>query len=141
MKTCDPASPITPAANELFAQKLAAGAMQSSAYRDCYPKSRRWLAKTVHETSSRLAKSHKVSARVVFLQNQSTVQTILSLEQRKVLLTKMALDQLPQGESVKTRDRLHAIDLLNKIEGLYAAKPATGGCFVLSDDPALKGAL
>lgn len=49
---------------ERFARMVASGKSQSEAYRQAYPGSQKWLAKSVHERASALANRAKVAARV-----------------------------------------------------------------------------
>lgn len=49
---------------ELFAQLVAKGETKSGAYREAYPRSKKWSDKSVWESASRLAANPKVSARI-----------------------------------------------------------------------------
>ena len=122
MKDSNISKAIKPTSYEAYAQRLASGMAQSAAYRETFPNSRKWTAASVHNKASALARNAKVSARVAGLQQQSATKTVLTLEARKELLSQIALNKLPPDETVSTRDRLNAIDLLNKLEGVYVER-------------------
>ncbi len=122
MKNSNTSKAIKPTAYEAYANRLASGMAQSTAYRETFPNSRKWTAASVHNKASALARNARVSARVASLQQQSITKTVLSLEARKELLSQIALNKLPPDETVTTRDRLNAVDLLNKLEGVYVER-------------------
>lgn len=51
-------------AQEKFAQALASGQSKADAYREAYPKSRKWQAKSVHAKASTLAAKEMVAIRI-----------------------------------------------------------------------------
>ena len=51
-------------ADEIFAQCLVKGLTQADAYREAYPKSKKWKDTSLHPKASTLSKSDKIRARV-----------------------------------------------------------------------------
>jgi hypothetical protein len=183
MKNTDQNEPIEPRSSEAFANKLASGMTQSEAYRKAFPKSKKWKPKTVWARACELAADSKVSGRVRWLQEQAASARILSLTERKEMLSQAARDcykglgqfvRIDKAgnqtilvddksgkslalKSVKTRRvtdkngtestivELDARDFLPYVQELNAldqgSKHQITGNFVLSSDPALKGAL
>jgi hypothetical protein len=163
----NPGDPLANCAHEAFAQRVAKGLNQSAAYREVYPKSRRWRDKTVHEFGSRLAS--KVSARIDRLQSQAADAAICSIIERKRILSEIArgnvadyvtagkdgtwIDFGPESknphavQAVKSRttedsaaittlavhDPVAAIDLLNKMDGLYRDTNNNGTTVIVVD--------
>ena len=65
---------------ERFARMVASGKSQSEAYRQAYPGSQKWLAKSVHERASALANRAKVAARIAGLREKASRAADLSAE-------------------------------------------------------------
>lgn len=61
--------PLKNTRHEIFAQAVAKGASHAEAYREAYPKAKRWKDSTIHPEASKLAANPKVSTRVAELQN------------------------------------------------------------------------
>lgn len=182
-KPIDVSKPLKLAAHEAFARLVSKGVNQSEAYRNVYPKSRKWKVSALHVKSCEL--NGKVSGRVHFLQQKAADASIMDITERKRVLTEIARARLhnfgtcgadgfipdvgPEnlnsaglgevttrveitGEGGKARDTAHitkislrdpmkAIDLLNKMDGVYVEKHELSGSFVLSSDPELDKAL
>ena len=76
-------------AHEAFAQLLARGRTQASSFREVYPRSKTWKDVSVWTNSSDLAAL--VSPRVQWLQEQSAGEGIISVIERKRILSEIAL--------------------------------------------------
>ncbi len=66
------------------------GTSQADAYRQAFPRSRKWADKTVWEKASRLAAANKVKARVRELRDQVTAAGIIDATEVKLLLSRVA---------------------------------------------------
>ena len=108
--------------HEKFAQCLASGMSQRNAYRAAFPNSKRWKDETVDSKASVLAKQEKVLERLRELAEQSASEAIMTARQRKEWLTKIVL-----SECEETKDKLKAVDILNRMEGEYIDKVQLGG--------------
>lgn len=69
---------------------------------------------TLRKRSSELAHNPKVAREIRRLQKLVEKKMILSQEQRSALLTELAVDQ-----EKATADRIRAVDVLNKMSGVY----------------------
>lgn len=103
--------------HETFAQGIAAGQTQRTAYRAAYPKSINWKDETVDKRASELMKKGEVLGRIEELRKLTTSEAVMDITQRKEWLTKVV-----QNSKEKTKDRLGALDMLNKMEGVYVTK-------------------
>ena len=122
------------ARHERFAQLLASGRSQSAAYREVYPKSKAWAGEGLHPEASRLA--HKVSARVVQLQQEGVSKAILTRNELAEYLSKVILTPVGEvgqdsplvqeysadksGIRVRMVSKIAAISELAKLMGWYA---------------------
>jgi hypothetical protein len=88
----DQSEPIEPRSLEAFANLLASGMSQAEAFRETHPHSLKWKSKTVWEKASRIAANDKVKARVKWIQEQAVSDRILSLTERKEMLSQAARD-------------------------------------------------
>lgn len=123
------------ARHERFAQLLAEGRSQSAAYREVFPRSRRWTGAGLHPEASRL--SRKVSARVSELQAEIAKQ--VCIEKAEVVRLLASVLQTPIGEItpksplcqryqvkadgtvvVEMLSKMAAADLICKLLGYYA---------------------
>ena len=73
---------------EVAAQRLAKGESAVDVYRTIYPRSRRWKPQALYQKASELA--GKVSVRVQELQKLAPADTIMSIVERKQILTDIA---------------------------------------------------
>ena len=108
--------------HEKFAQGLASGMSQRNAYRGAFPNSKRWKDETVDSKASVLAKNDKVLERLRELAEQSTSKAVMNATQRKEWLTAII-----RSEVEETKDKLKAVDILNRMEGEYVDKVQLGG--------------
>lgn len=103
--------------HETFAQGMAAGLSQRKAYRAAYPSSKNWKDETVDSKASALMKNGKVLARYNELCQLTSSEAVMDITERKEWLTKVVLNN-----KEKTKDRLGALNMLNKMEGVYVTK-------------------
>lgn len=102
---------------EAYCQARILGSSQRKAYKAAFPASIRWKPETVDSKASHLEATDKVKARLSELQREAVKQTLLTREQRQQLLCKIALNS-----AAKDRDRISALDILNKMDGDYVTK-------------------
>lgn len=103
--------------HEAFAQALFAGKSQRTAYRSAFPSSEKWTDGTVDSKACELAKNDKIVDRLQELQDAAASPLILDRQGRMIILTQMALD-----ENMFPKNRMKAIDLLNKMDNQYTTK-------------------
>ena len=108
--------------HEKFAQGLAMGMSQRNAYRAAFPNSTRWKDATVDVKACHLAKEDKILTRLKELGSQATSKAVMSATQRKEWLTEVIL-----SEAEETRDKLKAVDILNRMDGEYIDKVEVNG--------------
>lgn len=108
--------------HEKFAQSLANGMSQRNAYRSAFPNSVKWKDETVDPKASALAKNDKVLARLRELADKASSKAIMSAIERKEWLTGII-----KSEAEETKDKLKAVDLLNRMEGEYVDKVQVAG--------------
>ena len=101
------------ASHERFAQMVASGRSQSDAYREVYPRSRRWRDESVHERASKV--TAKVLPRVRELQESTASVAIADRDELAKNLTVFI-----RGEKRKPMEWLAAIDRLARLMGYYA---------------------
>jgi len=104
------------AKQEEFAKKIVEGMSQADAYRSAYS-CKRMSDKTIWENASRLMADSKVTARVTELRNELATPSIKTAQERMEWLTQL-IDNAEEG----TNEKLKAIDILNKMDGLYVQK-------------------
>lgn len=102
------------ARHEKFAQCLFSGMSQRKAYLEAFPNARRCKDETIDNKASKLYNTDEVRARLNELKIDSANKAILSVVDRKIVLSDIATDA-----DAKTSDRINAIDKLNKMEGIY----------------------
>lgn len=95
---------------------------QRNAYHVAFPNSKRWKDETVDSKASVLAKNDKVLERLRELAEQSTTEAVMNATQRKEWLTSII-----RSEAEETKDKLKAVDILNRMEGEYVDKVQLGG--------------
>ena len=110
------------AKHEKFVQGLISGLSQRKAYREAFPASRKWKDNTVDSRASELAKNSEILGRLKELQQRSASEAVMSATKRKEWLTDLINDD---GE--ETKDRLKALDILNKMDGEYTEKVQLNG--------------
>jgi phage terminase small subunit len=102
---------------EKFVQGLAKGLSQRVAYRAAFPSSANWKDSTVDVKACELAKNDKILVRLQELREMATSKAVMSATERKEWLT-----ELIYNESEETKDRLKAMDILNRMDGEYTEK-------------------
>lgn len=110
----------------VFVTEIIAGKSQREAYRIARPLSRRWQDKTVDERASVLFKKDKVQTRYAELLAKATAavekECVLTIaDKRRRLL------EIVNNPDEKTDSILKAIDLDNKMEGVYTNKTELSG--------------
>lgn len=110
------------ARHEKFVQCLVNGMSQRKAYRAAFPQSERWKDETVDSKASVLYKTDKVLERFKELAEESTHEAIMNATERKIWLT-----QVIKSEEEYTKDKLKAVDMLNKMDGSYIDKLEVSG--------------
>ena len=101
---------------ELFAQKIVEGMSQADAYRSAYS-CEKMSDKTIWENASRLMADSKVLARVNELREQISKESIMTAQKRLEWLSEVI-----RSEDRMTSDKLRAVDIMNKMEGLYTTR-------------------
>ena len=101
---------------ELFAQKIVEGMSQADAYRSAYS-CEKMSDKTIWENASRLMADSKVLARVNELRDQISKESIMTAQKRLEWLSEVI-----RSEERMTSDKLRAVDIMNKMEGLYTTR-------------------
>lgn len=102
------------ARHEKFAQGIASGLSQRKAYRAAFPNANNWKDETVDSKASTLAKNEKVLERLRELAEKTTTKAVMSIQERKEWLT-----QVVKNDEEELKDRLRAVDTLNKMDGAY----------------------
>ena len=103
------------AKQELFARNIALEDMNySDAYRSAYNTSG-MTDKTVNEKASKLKDSDKIRTRIAELREASVTPKVISRTKREERLSELAVDEDPNVA-------MKAIDLLNKMQGVYVQK-------------------
>lgn len=100
---------------EKYVTNLISGMSQRQAYKDAYPSSKKWKNETVDSKASNLLNNNdKVLTRYKELLKKTQDEMIMSVVERKKWLTKQILN-----EDNAMSDRLKALDILNKMDGVY----------------------
>ena len=107
---------------EKFVQGLASGLSQRKAYRAAFPNSERWKDATVDKRASEMYNTREIMGRLQELMEQSASEAVMSATKRKEWLTQIVL-----SESEETKDKLKAVDILNRMEGEYTDKVLLNG--------------
>lgn len=103
--------------HEKFAQGIANGMTQRKAYHAAFPNSKKWKDTTVDSKASELAKTGKVLERLKELAEETSSKAVMTATKRKEWLS-----DIIRSENEKTRDKLKAVDILNRMEGEYTDK-------------------
>lgn len=107
---------------EKYVQGLATGLSQRKAYRAAFPNSERWKDATVDKRASELYNTGEIMGRLQELMEQSTSEAIMTATKRKEWLTKVVL-----SDTEETKDKLKAVDILNRMDGEYTDKVILNG--------------
>lgn len=97
----------------------------SRAYREAY-NAENMKEATINNNSYKLLQKNDIATRINKLKDEMKSKAILSIEERKELLTKIAKNVSFDKEGNETyTDARGAIDLLNKMDGVYIQKNQT----------------
>ena len=102
---------------ERYAQEIARGMSQADAYRAAYPKAARWKDKTVYNHASEMRRIHEVDERIKELQDEAAAAAVMDRQERLETLTTIARD-----EHMHPKQRMQAIDILNKMDAVYVQR-------------------
>lgn len=102
---------------ERYAQEIARGISQADAYRAAYPKSARWKDKTVYNHASEMRRIPEVDERIKELQAEAASAAVMDRQERLETLTTIARD-----EHMHPKQRMQAIDLINKMDAVYVQR-------------------
>ena len=102
---------------EQYAQNIIKGMSQAEAYRDVYPKAKKWTDKTVYNHASEMRRIPEVDERIKELQAEAASAAVMDRQERMEILTSIGRDT-----NMHPKQRMQAIDLLNKMDGLYVKK-------------------
>lgn len=102
---------------ERYAQEIARGISQADAYRAAYPKSARWKDKTVYNHASDMRRIPEVDERIKELQAEAAAAAVMDRQERLETLTAIARD-----EHMHPKQRMQAIDLINKMDAVYVQR-------------------
>ena len=97
----------------------------SRAYREAYDAANMKEA-TISNSAYKLLQNDEIKAKIEQLRTETIKSSILSIEQRKELLTKIAMSEAyDKFGNPSFTDVRGAIDLLNKMDGVYVVKNQT----------------
>ena len=119
---------------EKFIQNIVSGMSQREAYKNSYDASN-MTDKSIDEEACRLFNDSKISSRYKELQDRLENATIMTAKERLEYLTEVIqgiqreqVVQIVEGEAIEVevptsiKNRLSAIDLMNKMQGEYVTK-------------------
>lgn len=122
------------AKQEEFVQGIIKGLSQADAYRAAYS-SKNMSDKTIHEAASRLMSDSKIATRIKELREQISSKNIMTAQERLEFLTGVIngtrgekIVEVIDGEAkeievpASMKNRLSAIDIMNKMQGEYTTK-------------------
>lgn len=101
---------------EKFVQNIIQGMNQAEAYRSAYD-ARKMSDNAIYREASLLMSNPKVTQRISELRSELAKPTIKTAQERMEWLT-----QLIENDEESTGDKLKAVDILNKMDGLYVQK-------------------
>lgn len=104
------------AKQEQFVQNIIQGMNQADAYRSAYS-AKRMSDNAIYREASLLVGNPKVAQRLEELRGQLAKPSIKTAQERMEWLT-----QLIDNDKEGTGEKLKAIDILNKMDGLYVQK-------------------
>jgi len=107
---------ITPQ-QEVFCQSVANGSNYSDAYREAYPRSKKWKDKSINENSSKLYA--KVSPRIKEIQAEIANKNLWTREKSVSALKKIVESE---EEFAKPNDIISAVKELNSMHGFNDPK-------------------
>ena len=104
------------AKQEQFAKAIVEGMNQADAYRSAY-ETKRMSENAIYREASLLMGNPKVAQRIADLRSELAKPSIKTAQERMEWLTQL-IDNPEEG----TNEKLKAVDILNKMEGLYVQK-------------------
>ena len=102
---------------ERYAQEIARGMSQADAYRAAKPSACRWTEKTVYSRASEMRRIPEVDERIKELQAEAAAAAVMDRQERLETLTAIARD-----EHMHPKQRMQAIDILNKMDAVYVQR-------------------
>jgi len=97
----------------------------SQAYRESY-NAEKMKSETITNNAYKLLEGNDIATRVQELRDKAAKGAIMTLEQRKELLTKIAQNvTYDKDGNAGFNDATKAVDLLNKMDGVYIQKQQT----------------
>ena len=99
---------------ERYAQEIVRGMSQADAYRAAKPSACRWTEKTVYSRASEMRRIPEVDERIRELQAEAAAAAVMDRQERLETLTAIARD-----EHMHPKQRMQAIDILNKMDAVY----------------------
>jgi hypothetical protein len=105
--------------HERFAQLIFSGKSQRKAYLEAYPESQKSKVEMVDNRAYLLNARSEISVRLNELLEESMDSIIMEKKERMAKLSEIARDV---EEEEGTGDRIKAIDVLNKMDGVYTNK-------------------
>lgn len=102
---------------ERYAQEIARGMSQADAYRAAYPRAKTYKTNTVYRKSCDMRKIPEVAARIQELQEEAAAAAVMDRQERLETLTAIARD-----EHMHPKQRMQAIDLINKMDAVYVQR-------------------
>ena len=102
---------------ERYAQEIARGMSQADAYRAAKPSACRWTEKTVYSRASEMRRIPEVDERIKELQAEAAAAAVMDRQERLETLTTIARD-----EHMHPKQRMQAIDILNKMDAVYVQR-------------------
>lgn len=101
---------------EEFAKNIVKGMNQADAYRSAYP-NQRMSDKTLWVKASELGNNDKVMVRIKELRDKAATPAVMSAQKRLEWLTEVIT-----SEEVSVSDKLKAVDIMNRMQGVYVQK-------------------
>lgn len=110
--------PVLPNAQyERYAQEIVRGMSQADAFLAAKPSARKWKEKTVYSRASEMRRIPEVDARIQELQAEAAAAAVMDRQERLETLTTIARD-----EHMHPKQRMQAIDILNKMDAVYVQR-------------------
>lgn len=102
---------------ERYTQCVISGMTQAAAYREAYPRAKKWTDKTVYSKAWKLHHMPEIQERIKELQDEAAAAAVMDRQERLETLTTIARD-----EHMHPKQRMQAIDILNKMDAVYVQR-------------------
>lgn len=102
---------------ERYTQCVISGMTQAAAYREAYPRAKKWTDKAVYSKAWKLHHMPEIQERIKELQDEAAAAAIMDRQERLETLTAIARD-----EHMHPKQRMQAIDILNKMDAVYVQR-------------------